>query len=544
MHCIGPQTSESNPGYHYCLNSALACSCRDLEVPRGGPPWIPDPCFPQATDLSQTQQSASFTLTKRTCYDTQCQGRHFGYTSHRNARGKRKRQRDGDYDSSTTISPNRYPNACTTMEHRYHPYETPLHTQIAQSNSGVQSGYWHHDRPLTYLPSDAPGFGQIGLYSSTRLAPTHMNDSGLYSLQTISALPFGPTVEFSPFRNLGHRDYGSVESPEPYPTKTMVTLPPSMGAVGQVDNPHAGLTRLSHQLSCQLPFSQNNLDTSPQASGQPVGNLTLCEPTPPSTTDAELGLTVGGSGSDSLLNNDPTTQDSDIFRCNEKNDIHKHPLCQHPDQTGSTGPFRSSPVLGTDCAVWPGENNPVTFLGSEDAQPEIQISRGFQSPDYPPLPDFNPSSSPWGLEDLCTPVQLSDTPVSPASAAVAPALFTEPQTRAPDCIVHVHDRSSHRDPGMDRFLVECKSKGLSYKDIKILGGFREAESTLRGRYRTLTKPKEARVRKPQWHEKDVRSYRHPERTLTDSCLDPTASRSGFHIRQQTAALPHALTRTG
>ncbi|KAF7116222.1 hypothetical protein CNMCM5793_004298 [Aspergillus hiratsukae] len=53
------------------------------------------------------------------------------------------------------------------------------------------------------------------------------------------------------------------------------------------------------------------------------------------------------------------------------------------------------------------------------------------------------------------------------------------------------------------FLIECKRRGLSYKDIKRLGGFEEAESTLRGRFRTLTKSKEQRVRKPQWKDKDV-----------------------------------------
>lgn len=53
------------------------------------------------------------------------------------------------------------------------------------------------------------------------------------------------------------------------------------------------------------------------------------------------------------------------------------------------------------------------------------------------------------------------------------------------------------------FLIECKRRGLSYKDIKRLGGFKEAESTLRGRFRTLTKTKDQRVRRPQWEEKDV-----------------------------------------
>ena len=55
----------------------------------------------------------------------------------------------------------------------------------------------------------------------------------------------------------------------------------------------------------------------------------------------------------------------------------------------------------------------------------------------------------------------------------------------------------------DEFLVRSKLAGKSYKDIRVEGRFTEAESTLRGRFRTLTKRKEQRVRKPQWHEKDV-----------------------------------------
>ncbi|KAL2802654.1 hypothetical protein BJX63DRAFT_414526 [Aspergillus granulosus] len=52
-------------------------------------------------------------------------------------------------------------------------------------------------------------------------------------------------------------------------------------------------------------------------------------------------------------------------------------------------------------------------------------------------------------------------------------------------------------------LIEYKRQGLSYKDIKRIGGFKEAESTLRGRFRTLTKAKDQRVRKPQWQKNDV-----------------------------------------
>lgn len=69
----------------------------------------------------------------------------------------------------------------------------------------------------------------------------------------------------------------------------------------------------------------------------------------------------------------------------------------------------------------------------------------------------------------------------------------EPQTRR---------RSTSADR-KDTFLVQSKLAGMSYKQIKEEGQFVEAESTLRGRFRTLTKHKEHRVRKPEWHEGDV-----------------------------------------
>jgi hypothetical protein len=62
------------------------------------------------------------------------------------------------------------------------------------------------------------------------------------------------------------------------------------------------------------------------------------------------------------------------------------------------------------------------------------------------------------------------------------------------------DRNSEN---RDAFLVEWKRRGFSYKAIKRIGGFKEAESTLRGRFRTLTKSKDQRVRRPQWQDKDV-----------------------------------------
>ncbi|KAI1282350.1 hypothetical protein F5Y07DRAFT_410895 [Xylaria sp. FL0933] len=66
----------------------------------------------------------------------------------------------------------------------------------------------------------------------------------------------------------------------------------------------------------------------------------------------------------------------------------------------------------------------------------------------------------------------------------------------------------------NRFLVEAKLAGMTYSEIRKKGGFTEAESTLRGRFRTLTKNKEQRVRKPEWQDKDIRLLKKAVRELS------------------------------
>lgn len=64
-------------------------------------------------------------------------------------------------------------------------------------------------------------------------------------------------------------------------------------------------------------------------------------------------------------------------------------------------------------------------------------------------------------------------------------------------------RHNGRDEDLDRKLVEWRDAGMSYKEIMARGNFGLEESTLRGRYRTLTKSKEKRLRKPLWDEHAV-----------------------------------------
>ncbi|KAK0738776.1 hypothetical protein B0T18DRAFT_450667 [Schizothecium vesticola] len=65
----------------------------------------------------------------------------------------------------------------------------------------------------------------------------------------------------------------------------------------------------------------------------------------------------------------------------------------------------------------------------------------------------------------------------------------------------------------EKFLVESKKAGMTYRAIRKAGGFTEAESTLRGRYRGLTKTVSERLRKPEWTENDLRLLERAVRTL-------------------------------
>jgi hypothetical protein len=67
--------------------------------------------------------------------------------------------------------------------------------------------------------------------------------------------------------------------------------------------------------------------------------------------------------------------------------------------------------------------------------------------------------------------------------------------------VAIHEATHRRE--RDRYLINRRREGFSYREIKRMGKFREAESTLRGRVRVLTKDKSERVRRPEWNQNDV-----------------------------------------
>lgn len=101
------------------------------------------------------------------------------------------------------------------------------------------------------------------------------------------------------------------------------------------------------------------------------------------------------------------------------------------------------------------------------------------------------------------------------------------------------DQNADNEPSSrsnrDKYLLDMREKGFTYRDIKRQGRFHEAESTLRGRVRVLTKDKSERVRKPEWSENDVgcRPRRWLKRLFAELTFtaDPTASACSFSAQE-------------
>ena len=93
----------------------------------------------------------------------------------------------------------------------------------------------------------------------------------------------------------------------------------------------------------------------------------------------------------------------------------------------------------------------------------------------------------------------------------------------------------------DLFLVQSRQAGLTYKEIKEKGNFTEKEPTLRGRYRTLTKQKEFRVRKPKWKRKDVSLIKSSPLLVRDSALTGRCIRNCSSSRLPKRSMDKLLT---
>ncbi|TKA76756.1 hypothetical protein B0A55_03648 [Friedmanniomyces simplex] len=157
------------------------------------------------------------------------------------------------------------------------------------------------------------------------------------------------------------------------------------------------------------------------------------------------------------------------------------------------------------------------------------------------LVHFAPSANPYADRAFAASDQIYTLPAFPASGHLPHAYLTvrhptvQPPTftgcdafRGGDLSMSDSDETSSRDSvsstqdrvatgvaseedararERDQILVQRRREGWTYRKIKDHYRFPEAEPTLRGRHRMLTKDKEERVRRPVWTRRDVQLLR-------------------------------------
>ena len=77
------------------------------------------------------------------------------------------------------------------------------------------------------------------------------------------------------------------------------------------------------------------------------------------------------------------------------------------------------------------------------------------------------------------------------------------ETQSSSSPLHTITQGAVQLTAENEFLVQSRLSGMSYKEIRESGNFQISESTLRGRFRSLTKAPQSRLRRPRWSEKDV-----------------------------------------
>ncbi|KAI5310004.1 hypothetical protein KEM55_001954 [Ascosphaera atra] len=149
---------------------------------------------------------------------------------------------------------------------------------------------------------------------------------------------------------------------------------------------------------------------------------------------------------------------------------------------------------------------PITSPALDETHPGLGIYAGIGAPFYAQEPQcvlLNGDGIPLYNDDYFLCLQSSVE-----SQVVNPTLLGETTTSTaattPEEITYKTPSRRILPSSKDANLMEGRRMGLTYKEIKERWRFTESESTLRGRFRVLTKKKEHRVRKPTWEANDIR----------------------------------------
>jgi len=148
-----------------------------------------------------------------------------------------------------------------------------------------------------------------------------------------------------------------------------------------------------------------------------------------------------------------------------------------------------------------GDANSWGNHGSAHHQVVVHRPRNFPIPQTN-RPTYNASLSQYQYQDYSLTGQSraltlhNGTQVSiPTQMVAAPQYHGHFQGQVMDAAVQRKED--------DETLLDGKRANLTYKEIREKLHVKCAESTLRGRFRSLMKPRQERVRKPVWTEKDV-----------------------------------------
>ncbi|KAK7962134.1 uncharacterized protein PG986_002959 [Apiospora aurea] len=195
-------------------------------------------------------------------------------------------------------------------------------------------------------------------------------------------------------------------------------------------------------------------------------------------------------------------------------DLRKHPSPSPIPTTAFNSSTESLPVQNCPFKAEPESRNilpsmSLRLTAKAKGRKELPMPVKLRpSPSRSPTPFSRSTVSPSSPSSSAS----SNAPGSLASPTVKTSLKTglahrskQPKEKHPEAEESDSEmiRANAERAKKDEFLVQSKRAGMTYREIRRKGNFTEAESTLRGRYRTLTKDKNARVRKPEFLDNDV-----------------------------------------
>lgn len=269
-----------------------------------------------------------------------------------------------------------------------------------------------------------------------------------------------------------------------------------------------------HSFPLTPPTSTRGEDASPSSqlvSGQQDFTNKAPQVSPDPSTSVWSGLSIPGR--DLMVPPTPQYFPPDMAWSNEefKNFLQPEPFLSDLDSPNGGAHIQSTWNSSTHSQTPKALQNPGQSIthNQQEVWHNLPLNQLSSCDTYPLVPSASPErgNASVNTTGLMTDFEfdLTNHSLQPEASIDTSSLFDclSPDIEAPMTRRKSIVKAQQRAIAKDRELIQWKNQGLSYKEIKARGRFQEAESTLRGRYRTLTKPKHLRVRKPEWKQRDV-----------------------------------------